>query len=155
MDQIEKIVECISPVLDEAGVSLYEAKWTNQGKNKVLQIAIMHEDGTMDLETCATVSEKVSEVLDAKDIISFEYFLEICSPGAERKLRSHDEIVSSTGKHVFVRFKKAVKSMTEVTGDLEKVEGNELTIAYRDKAAVRRLTCNEENIDLIRLAVKL
>jgi len=155
MDQIEKIVECISPILDEAAVSLYEAKWTSQGKNKVLQIAIMHDAGTMDLETCATVSEKISEVLDAKDIISFEYFLEICSPGAERKLRSHDEIVSSTGKHVFVRCKKAVKSMNEVTGDLEKVEGNELTIAYRDKAAVRRLTCNEDNIDLIRLAVKL
>ena len=33
--------------------------------------------------------------------------------------------------------------------------GNELTIAYRDKAAVRRVTFNEENIDLIRLAVKL
>ena len=155
MDQIEKIVECISPSLDEAAVSLYEAKWTSQGKNKVLQIAIMHEDGTMDLETCATVSEKISEMLDAKDIISFEYFLEICSPGAERKLRSHDEIVSSTGKHVFVRFKKAVKSMNEVTGDLEKVDGNELTIAYRDKAIVRRLTCDEDNIDLIRLAVKL
>ena len=155
MDQIEKIVECISPILDESNVSLYEAKWTHQGKNKVLQIAIMHEDGTMDLETCATVSEKISEVLDAQDIISFEYFLEICSPGAERKLRSHDEIVSSTGKHVYVRFKKAVKSMNDVTGDLEKVEGNELTIAYRDKAAVRRVVFDEANIDLIRLAVKL
>ncbi|MBP3398530.1 MAG: ribosome maturation factor RimP [Erysipelotrichaceae bacterium] len=155
MDQIEKIVECISPVLEESNVALYEVKWTNQGKNKVLQIAIMHEDGTMDLETCATVSEKISEVLDAKDMISFEYFLEICSPGAERKLRSHDEIVSSTGKHVYVRFKKAVKSMNDVTGDLEKVEGNELTIAYRDKAAVRRVTFDENNIDLIRLAVKL
>ncbi|MBQ7889224.1 MAG: ribosome maturation factor RimP [Erysipelotrichaceae bacterium] len=155
MDQIEKIVECISPVLEESNVALYEVKWTNQGKNKVLQIAIMHEDGTMDLETCATVSEKISEVLDAKDMISFEYFLEICSPGAERKLRSHDEIVSSTGKHVYVRFKKAVKSMNDVTGDLEKVDGNELTIAYRDKAAVRRVTFDENNIDLIRLAVKL
>ena len=155
MDQIEKIVECVNPILEGANVSLYEAKWTNQGKNKVLQIAIMHEDGTMDLETCATVSEKISEVLDAQDFISFEYFLEICSPGAERKLRSHDEIVSSTGKQVFVRFKKAVKSMNEVTGDLVSVEGNELTIAYRDKAAVRRVTFNEENIDLIRLAVKL
>ena len=155
MDQIEKIVECVNPILEGANVSLYEARWTNQGKNKVLQIAVMHEDGTMDLETCATVSEKISEVLDAQDFISFEYFLEICSPGAERKLRSHDEIVSSTGKHVFVRFKKAVKSMNEVTGDLVSVEGNELTIAYRDKAAVRRVTFNEENIDLIRLAVKL
>ena len=155
MDQIEKIVECISPVLDESNVSLYEAKWTNQGKNKVLQIAIMLEDGTMDLETCAIVSEKISEVLDAEDIISFEYFLEICSPGAERKLRNHDEIVSSTGKHVYVRFKKAVKSMNEVTGDLEKMDGTELTIAYRDKAAVRRVTFDESNIDLIRLAVKL
>ncbi len=155
MDQIEKIVECVTPVLDDANVSLYEAKWDRQGKNKVLQIAIMLEDGTMDLETCAAVSEKISEVLDAADIIGFEYFLEICSPGAERKLRNHDEIVSSTGKHVFVRFKKAVKSMNEVTGDLEKVEENELTIAYRDKASVRRVTFSEENIDLIRLAVKL
>jgi ribosome maturation factor RimP len=42
MDQIEKIVECVNPILEKANVSLYEARWTNQGKNKVLQIAIMH-----------------------------------------------------------------------------------------------------------------
>ena len=64
MEQIERLKEMIVPVLSSCNVKLYELKWTGTGKNRTLEVAITKEDGTMDLDTCALASEKISEVLD-------------------------------------------------------------------------------------------
>ena len=83
MEQLENIKTLILPVLDSLGIQLYDLKWVNEKKSRLLQIAVMRADGSMDIDTCALVSEKISEALDAHDDwISFEYFLEVCSPGA-------------------------------------------------------------------------
>ena len=80
MEQLENIKTLILPVLDSLGIQLYDLKWVNEKKSRILQIAVMRADGSMDIDTCALVSEKISEALDAHDDwISFEYFLEVCS----------------------------------------------------------------------------
>ena len=87
MDQIQKIKELVAPILEKEEIQLYEVLWHNEGNMRILQIAIMRNDGSMDIDTCADMSEKISECLDEADLISAEYFLEVCSPGAERELR--------------------------------------------------------------------
>ena len=156
MEQLEKIKTLVLPVLDSLGIQLYDLKWVNERKSKILQVAVMRADGSMDIDTCALVSEKVSELLDAnEDLISFEYFLEVCSPGAERELRNLEEIRGALGKHIFVRLKHPFKSMMEITGDLLEMDETTLTISYRDKAATRKAQVAIEDLEKIRLAVKL
>ena len=93
MEQLETLKDLILPVLDSLDIQLYDLKWVNDKKARILQIAVMRADGSMDIDTCALVSEKISEVLDAHDdLIRSEYFLEVCSPGAERELRSPQEL---------------------------------------------------------------
>ena len=89
------------------------------------------------------------------DWISFEYFLEVCSPGAERELRNAEEIRGALGKHVCVRLKSPVKSMMEITGDLLEMNETTLTLSYRDKAVTRKAQVELDQIEKIRLAVKL
>jgi ribosome maturation factor RimP len=115
----------------------------------------MKKDGSMDLDTCAEVSEKISEILDQKDPVQGEYTLEVCSPGAEREIRDLNELDHMAGSYVFVRFNEPVKKMSEVTGEIESVEDGVITLAYRDKAAKRSLTFTKDNIQFIRLAVKI
>ncbi len=156
MEQLETLKDLILPVLDSLDIQLYDLKWVNDKKARILQIAVMRADGSMDIDTCALVSEKISEVLDAHDdLIRSEYFLEVCSPGAERELRSPQEIEASVGKHIHVRLKSPVKNMMEITGDLQAVDGSTLTVSYRDKAVSRTVQFDLEQIDLIRLAVKI
>ena len=61
MEKLDKLKDLFRPVLDECGVSLYELSWN--GKEKTLQLSIIRPDGTMDLDTCCDVSEKISELL--------------------------------------------------------------------------------------------
>ena len=153
MEIVDTVRELIQPVLDAEDVLLYEINWIRN--EHTLQISIMKKDGSMDLDTCAEVSEKISEILDQKDPVQGEYTLEVCSPGAEREIRDLNELDHMTGSYVFVRFNEPVKKMNEVTGEIESAEDGVIALAYRDKAAKRKLTFTKDNIQFIRLAVKI
>ncbi|SJZ97568.1 ribosome maturation factor RimP [Anaerorhabdus furcosa] len=155
MDQIDKIKELILPELSLFDVKLYDVKWLNEKKMRILQIAIMKSDGTMDIDTCANVSEKLSSVMDEAFPNMDEYFLEVCSPGAEREVKDLSELSSLIGQHIYVRVKHPVKKMLEITGDLLKVDEGIITMNYRDKALTREVTFEQDEIEFCRLAVKL
>lgn len=155
MNQIEKIKELITPVMDEEQIVLYDVNWHQEGNTKILQIAIMYPDGSMDIDTCCTMSEKISAVLDEEDLISHEYFLEVCSPGAERELRSLKEIADAVGEYVYVKLKNPKAGMDEVKGYLTKYENETVFIDYMAKAVKKKTEIQCDNIALIRLSVKI
>lgn len=155
MDQIEKIKMMIQPVLQQHKCSLYDLKWVQDGKMRILQVSVMYSDGSMDIDTCAAVSEGISSLLDESDIISHEYFLEVCSPGAERELRSFEEIKEAIGEYVFVKLKDPKAGMDSVKGTLLEANEESVTISYMAKAVRKKIMIDSQNIALIRLSVKI
>lgn len=154
MDKIEHLKELFQPVFASNNVKLYELVFRNSGKDRTLEVSIMKPDGTMDLDTCAAVSEGISEILDKEDPINEEYTLEVCSPGAEREIKDLNEI--QPGLYVYVRLKHPFKKMLEFVGEiLEVSESDLITLAYRDKAATRKAEFTKDDIDYVRMAVKL
>ena len=161
MDRIEHLKELFQPVFERNSVILYDVLFLGilydlvfrtNGSERTLEVSIMKEDGSMDLDTCALVSEQISEILDQEDPIKEEYTLEVCSPGAEREIKNLDEI--KQGMYVYVRLKHPFKKMLEFTGEILDVNENIVHLSYRDKAAVRKAEFTKEDIDFIRLAVK-
>ena len=65
---MHNLKEWIEEVLNDNGCHLYELEWiTNQG-TPVLRVSVEKEDGTMDLDTCATCSDAIGTMLDEKDL---------------------------------------------------------------------------------------
>ena len=155
MEQLDLLKELFEPILKANNVILYDLKFVQENKMKILRVSIMKEDLTMDIDTCALVSEQLSTLLDEKDLINFEYYLEVCSPGAEREIKDLNELSKLIGNHIYVRLKHPVKKMLEITGDLLNFENNILTISYRDKALTKAVNFELENIDYARLAVRI
>lgn len=155
MDRTEHLRELFLPVLEEMEVRLYDLVYHTNGRDHTLEVSIMKKDGSMDLDTCAAVSEKLSEVLDKEDPIAEEYTLEVCSPGAEREIKDLDELDGMKGEYVYVRLKHPFKKMLEFTGEILSVEDGLITLEYRDKAARRKAEFTREDIDYIRLAVRI
>lgn len=152
MDRIDELKELFSPVFASGDISLYEIKWIS-GKENTLEVSIMKADGTMDLDTCADISEKISQILDEKDPINEEYTLEVCSPGAEREIKDLAELHS--GQYVYVRLKEPFKNMTELTGEIIDAEESTVILQYRDKAATRKAVLDRSNIEYARMAVRI
>lgn len=155
MDQLTKIKELISPLLEKEGIELYDVLWQQEGKSRILQIAIMRKDGSMDIDTCAEMSEKISELLDEKDLIASEYFLEVCSPGAERELRSNEQILDAVGKFIYVKLRNPKAGLDEVKGTLTAFENDVVYMEYMAKAVKKKIQIEMDNISIIRLSVKI
>jgi len=154
MEQINEIEKVIQPILEEENVILYDCKWINS-KSKTLEISISKIDGSIDLDTVVDVSRKVSDILDEKLDLDFEYMLEVCSAGAERRLRNENEVLAALNKHIFVKLKKQIKGMEEFKGYLLKFEDGIITMNYRDKALTKEISFNYDDVNLIRLAVEI
>ena len=85
----ETVTELTRDVIQKEGFELFELEFVKEGKNWFLRF-YLDKPGGIDLDDCAFMSEKFSEILDAQnpDSIPQAYFLEVSSPGAERPLRN-------------------------------------------------------------------
>ncbi len=86
MSDNSSLAALIEPVVTAAGFSLVRVSLSG-GQNLILQI--MAEDpatGQMTLSQCATLSRKISALMDEVDPIEDAYRLEVSSPGIDRPL---------------------------------------------------------------------
>ncbi|MCF0246624.1 MAG: ribosome maturation factor RimP [Ileibacterium sp.] len=151
---METLKSWLVPLLKEHGCRLYDVEWDKSMKPPVLRISIEKEDGSMDLDTCAEMSDLISARLDDDDHFTEEYMLEVCSPGAERELRSAEEIDAALGKHVYVKLKEAKDGLQDVTGDLKEITPETITVSYFVKGRPKKAVIARDNIALIMTAVK-
>lgn len=153
MSQISLLKEKIEAEISNQDVILYDVKWVQEGKMRILQVSIMREDGTMDIDTCAEMSSLIGDMLDREDLISSEYYLEVCSPGAERELRSEEEIIKAVNEYIYIKFKNPKEGMDEIKGYLREVKEDGYLVEYMDKAVKRKKVIDKDNVALIRLSV--
>ncbi len=154
METIERLKELCLPVIEECSVKLYEMKWHGSGNDRTLEVSVMYEDGHMDLDTCALISERLSDVLDGLGTMQNSYTLDVCSPGAEREIRSTDELEQLDEPYIYLRLKHPLKKNLEWYGTVLSAGDGKIVLQYRDKAAVREAEIPYDEIDFMRMAVK-
>lgn len=135
----------VRPVVESAGLELWEVSFRGEGGRSVLRI-IVDREGGVDLDTISEVSERVSRRLDLEDFGPRGYSLEVSSPGLERTLRTPRHFERSVGRQVKVKTLESVSgSKTHegalVSADAEAIvvasEGGELRVPYADIAHAR------------------
>lgn len=154
MANLEKIRNVLVPIAAEYDIVVNDVLWRHEHNQKILEVPIMFADKTMDLETCNVMGELFSTALDNIEDLDFEYFLDVCSPGAERLLNSFEEIAAELNNYVYVKLKDPKAGFFEIYGDLIKVDKDKLTVAYMDKTRQKEFEISLDNISLIRLAIK-
>ena len=82
----EKVEQLVKDPIEKLGYSLYDVEYVKEGPEYYLRIYIDKESG-IDLNDCEKVSNEINEILDKADYIKEQYYLEVSSPGIERKLR--------------------------------------------------------------------
>ncbi|MEA5026435.1 MAG: ribosome maturation factor RimP [Erysipelotrichaceae bacterium] len=154
MDLTDKIKEQITPLINERKLQLYDIEWLLENNTRILRVIITNPNGIVDIDMCSEVSEAISVMLDNLTEIDDQYYLEVCSPGAERPLRNLDEIKAALNDYVYVKFKNPKAGLNEVTGILSSINDNSIQIQYKRKT--RDVNCDVllENIAFIRLAIK-
>lgn len=99
--------------------------------------------GGIDIEDCQALSERLEQVLDARDFIAESYILEVSSPGIDRVLRKPRDFTREQGKAVDVTLYAPKDGKKEYTGILTGFDGEAIflddttSIPLKEVAQVR------------------
>jgi len=133
MAKIEMQVEnLLKPIIENLGYDLYDVIYAKEGKDFYLRIFIDKENGIA-IEDCEKVNDAINDILDEKDFIEEQYFLEVSSPGLERTLRKEKHFLSNLGKEIKVKLFKPYEKKKEYTGILEKFENDEIYLKLQNE----------------------
>jgi ribosome maturation factor RimP len=91
-EQIEKIVKA-------NGADFYGTETVQENDSTVFRIYITKEGGVK-LDLCAEISNELSVFFDVNPPMHGAYFLEVSSPGIERKLELPKHFISAVGERV-------------------------------------------------------
>lgn len=117
-----------APVVEGAGLELVEAVFVKESGRHVLRVTV-DRDGGVDLDTIATVTEKLSRRLDLEDFSSGPYSLEVSSPGIERPLKRPQHFRRVIGQQVKVRTVEQVDGASNFKGVLTSADDDAFVIA--------------------------
>lgn len=137
----EKVEQLLEPIIEKIGYELYDVEYAKEGKNNFLRIFIDNKNG-IDLNDCEKVNDAITDILDEKNYIKDQYFLEVSSPGIERILRKDWQIEENIGKEVEVKLFKPFNGEKVITGNLvgfneETINIEELSIPRKDISLIK------------------
>ena len=128
MSSLEKKIEdLVKPIIENLGYKVYDVIYQKEGKDNYLRIFIDSSKG-IDLNDCEKVNNAITGVLDEKDYIKEQYFLEVSSPGVERILRKDWQIKENIGQNVEVKLFKPVNGEKVITGTLKDLNDESIII---------------------------
>ncbi|NLC54810.1 MAG: ribosome maturation factor RimP [Erysipelothrix sp.] len=155
MSNLNVVKQALEAVAKPYNIVVTNLLWRQDQGNRILEIPIMFNDGSMDLETCGLMSKYFIDALEDLEELDFEYFIDVCSPGAERVLETVADQKREIGQYVYVKFLNPKSGFHEIAGILSKVEEDHIVVEYMDKTRKKEFEIANDNINLIRLAVKI
>jgi len=141
----EKLMTEIGQIAEENGCRLLAVETAGTGRQLILRLVLDKEPGVT-LEDCERVSRDVAPLLDAEAEIGHRYYLEVSSPGLDRKLYSPQDAARFVGKRLKVRTALPVEGSRNFRGTLESVDGDRLRIVDEDSRKTYNLSFGEVQV---------
>ena len=145
--EIEKLV---LPITDANGLELVDVEYVKEGGEFFLRVYI-YKEGGVSLNECELVTRALNPILDEKDPIKDNYYLEVSSPGLDRPLKKDKDFVRYQGRDVEIKLYKPINGSKLHEGQL---------VGLTEDKNIKVIIDNEEvefdkkDVALIRLAIK-
>ena len=127
MADIAELTALIEPEVKALGFDLVRVKLFGSGDEYTLQImAERPETKQLVIEDCATISRRLSDVLDEADPIEEAYRLEVSSPGIDRPLTRLHDFMEWAGHEAKISTVETVAGRKSFRGMLQGVESEDI-----------------------------
>jgi ribosome maturation factor RimP len=124
----EKIAQALEPAIKAEGYELVDIELKGEPGSRTLRLFIDRPDVGITVDDCGLVSRLVSPLLDVEDIVDGRYFLEVSSPGINRRVRKKEDFERFVGEKVRIETLSPVEGRRKFTGTIEGVENDEAII---------------------------
>jgi ribosome maturation factor RimP len=127
--------ELAEPLVSAHGLSLFDIEWTKGPGGQILRVFIDCADADdassagVTVEHCVAISRDLSTALDAVELISQQYNLEVSSPGLARPLKTQADFSRQVGRLAKLKLKQPANDGQQVLrGELVDVNDDVVTI---------------------------
>lgn len=133
----EKVESLLQQTINNLGYELYDVEYVKEGKDYFLRIFIDKPEG-IDLNDCEKVNNGITDILDEADYIKEQYFLEVSSPGIERKLTKEKHFQSNIGNLVEISTFKPINGKKQIIGKLKQYNNEKIIIEDVEEIEILR-----------------
>ena len=128
----QAVLDMAKPVAESFGCFIYDVEYVKEGGNWYLRV-YADKEGGINIDECEVISREISGLLDKKDPIKQNYFLEVSSPGIERKLRQDEHFEMYKGEIVDIGLYKAQNGSKTLSGKLLGMNDGEIEIEVENE----------------------
>lgn len=111
----KELMDKLIPLIDNTAMRFnlipIEVDLSKENHRWFLRIFIYSTEKNIGIEDCENVSRSLGDFLD--ELIPFKFYLEVSSPGIERKLKSEREYIVFKGKDISLKLKNAIDDSFE------------------------------------------
>ena len=121
------IFNCLEKLINNLGYELYDVIYEKQGKENHLCIFIDKQNG-INIEDCEIVNNAINDVLDEKNFIKDQYYLEVSSTGLEKRIRLDKHLEKAINTKIRISLYKPISKERELIGTLLSFDNESLKI---------------------------
>ena len=122
-----KIAALAEPVIESLGFRLVRVVVSNRDGG-TLQVMAERADGQIDVNELTKISRDLSPLLDAHDLISDRYFMEVSSPGIDRPLVRPVDFEKWVGYEAKIKVNQPIDGQKRFRGIIEGFDNNEVLL---------------------------
>lgn len=147
------IKNLIEKPLKALGYSEIDVKFVREFGTNYLRVMLDKDDEVISLDEIMEANDVISPILDEADLIKSNYVLDVTTFGAEKPIEV-SKLEKYVGKYVNIHLTNPYKGLNIIEGTLESVNGELVTISYKEKTRLIKCDVVRSTIDKARLAIK-
>ena len=151
-----EILENITPLVEHTAMRYnlipVEIEFIKENHRWFVRIYIYSYEKDVTLDDCENMTRSLNEFLD--ELIPVKYFLEVSSPGLERKFKSDKEFLIFKGRRISIKLREPLEGETEIIfkGEILDWDDNEGLTFFRFDDG-QELQIPKENIKSAKLYI--
>jgi len=147
MMNLEKMKQKLIPILKRYDLDIYSIRTKKEFGEKIVEILI--DIDVMDINDLEKIHLEYVDLLTDEDMDP-NYYLELSSLGAERPLKTKEEVLKAIGKYIYLESDKY-----NGNGYIISFENDIIKLEINDKGRIRKIDINYTDARHMRTSVKV
>ena len=120
--KLKLIEERIEPYLQDLNLELADIEYVREGGYNFLRVYVESLKNETTLDDCVALSTKIDSIVD--DMIDDKFYLEVSTPGLERKLKREKDFLRFLGRVINVKTRSNIDNKKRFEGELKNFKEN-------------------------------
>ncbi|MEX0685984.1 MAG: ribosome maturation factor [Balneolales bacterium] len=128
---LHKLKDLVEDSLKGTDLFLVDLELKGGSQNVMVWVYIESEEGGVSLDQCADVNKQLGLLIEANEVFTHKYTINVSSPGLDRPLKDLRQYSSNKGRQVSIKFKDNEEEKL-LSGKLWNVEKDNIYVNAKD-----------------------